>query len=111
MSEMKFKGTPGVWMLPHFVRDDVKCNCTTILSEKQSFMGGIADILYSLPEQDWREGDHAPIEEAKYNALLISKAPEMLQKLKDILAVKIVRKDEHEEIEELLEFIKSCVEL
>lgn len=75
---MEFKGTKGNWSIPHICREDIKCDCAFVLSEM--YCGSIATIDYSLT-RDIKDGDNPPIEEAKYNALLISKAPEILDML------------------------------
>ena len=69
MSE--FKGTKGKWFIDneesHIMSNDVYCN---VISTKNTI--GLADIY----------GDD---EQAKANALLISKAPEMLEMLKEVI--------------------------
>lgn len=73
---MEFKGTKGEWTLPHFADPKSNCKCGYVLCER--YCGSVATVNYSNDGDDWREGDYPPLEEAKYNAYLISAAPELL---------------------------------
>lgn len=64
-----FKGTPGPWMAPHFVRDDVRCNCAYVFSESQVGMGSICTIDHGAEDE--------PLEIAKANARLIAATPDL----------------------------------
>lgn len=109
----KFKGSPGPWSLPHFAIDEHKCNCRFVLSE--SNLGSVATVNFSTLDSDWRDGDHPPLEVAKYNALLISKAPDMLDMLKSCLSfieeLKNQGIDNWSEEENLRNLIKKSTEL
>lgn len=75
-----FKGTKGKWSLPHFADPNSKCKCGYVLCEQ--YCGSVTTVNYSNNGDDWRDGDYPPIEEAKYNAYLISAAPELLEACK-----------------------------
>lgn len=79
---MEFKGTKGKWTLPHFADPKSNCKCNYVLCE--SYCGSISSVNYSNYGDDWRNGDYPPLEEAKYNAYLISAAPEMLDALQQL---------------------------
>ena len=70
---MSAQHTPGPWMVPHFARDDVCCNCAYVFSESQVGMGSICTIDHG--------DENEPLEIAKANARLISAAPELLEAL------------------------------
>lgn len=96
MSE--FKGTKGEWTLPHFANNEAECNCKYILNPM--YEGCIATVEY---------GEYnPPLEEAKANALLISKAPEMLEMLNNILEDYDYARQNWEKLEQL---IKEATEL
>lgn len=73
--------TPGPWEEPHFVRDDIECNCASVV--EQGFAGGICTIhldngIVSIADG----GNDAPkLEEARANARLIAASPELLEAL------------------------------
>lgn len=67
----KLNVTKGEWYIPHFVKDDVTCNCPWILNE--GYVGSIATINWSK-NKSIEEGDSPPLEEAKANATLICDA-------------------------------------
>jgi hypothetical protein len=96
MKEYIFKGTPAPWSVPHICQENVECNCGYVLSE--SYMGSVCDIRYSLPDADWRQGDHAPLEEAIANGKLIAKAPDMLALLIKFAKNTNMFKTENEEL-------------
>ena len=82
---MEFKGTKGEWSLPHFAsnhnakeQDGFSCKCGYVCSEYH--LGAICEVLHS-PNIELSNGDNPPLEEAIYNALLISKAPKLLEML------------------------------
>lgn len=85
MDNFEFKGTNGPWYLPHLSDDSCQCNCTFVLND--SLFGSVADINYSKEGDDWMLGDHPPIEQAKYNGLLIAMAPEMLNAMKSVFDI------------------------
>lgn len=72
----QFRGTKSPWSVPHICLENLPCNCTFVLSEQ--YMGSVCDINYSAEGADWKEGDHAPLEEARANGFLISAAPDLL---------------------------------
>lgn len=80
-----FKGTKGEWSLPHFADPNSKCKCGYVLCEQ--YCGSVATINYSNEGDDWRDGDFPPIEEAKYNAYLISAAPMLLFELQELVRI------------------------
>jgi hypothetical protein len=66
--------TPGPWMVPHFARDEVKCNCGYVFSEFQHGMGSICEVNHGAEDE--------PIEVAKANARLIAACnPETMRAL------------------------------
>ena len=80
-----FKGTKREWSLPHFADPNSKCKCGYVLCEQ--YCGSVATINYSNECDDWRDGDFPPIEEAKYNAYLISAAPMLLFELQELVRI------------------------
>lgn len=62
--------TQWIWTVPHFVNDDVDCDCNSILSE--GYCGAVASVHFNnnLPIGEGGN-DAAPLEEAKANAKLI----------------------------------------
>lgn len=95
---MEFKGTKCEWTLPHFADPKSNCKCGYVLCEK--YCGSVATVNYSNDSDNWRNGGYPPVEEAKYNAYLISAAPELLQVL-----IYLLRKDRF-----TLDFHKKMVE-
>lgn len=82
---MEFKGTPGEWYLgddcnicSKVVDERVKNHKDEIVKEKDS--GEIAQCW-----EDFHDNTIKPREECFYNALLISKAPQMLKMLQSIV--------------------------
>jgi hypothetical protein len=76
------KFTPKPWSIPHFARDEVKCDCASILAE--GYMGAIAEVHFDNGLRIGNGGnDCPPIEEAKANARLMAAAPELLEALQD----------------------------
>jgi len=73
----EFKGTKAPWSVPHLCLENVECNCKYVLSEE--YMGSVCIIQYKAEGADWKEGDHAPLEEAKANGFLIASAPDLLK--------------------------------
>ena len=63
--------TPGEWSVPHLSRDDVACNCASVLCE--SYCGAIctihADDGRSIQDGG---GDNPKLPEAKANGMLIA---------------------------------------
>ena len=100
--ETKFKGTDAEWSVPHICTDKTSCNCSFVLVDGR--MGSLCKIDYSLPGDTWMDGDSPPLQEAKYNGLLISKSLKMLKMLERIASGDI----NQEEIESL---IIECTEL
>lgn len=80
---MEFKGTKGEWTLPHFADPKSNCKCGYVLCEK--YCGSVATVNYSNDSDNWRNGGYPPVEEAKYNAYLISASPELLQALQSLV--------------------------
>lgn len=72
--ERVMKHTAGPWTVPHFARNDVKCDCGYVFSDHQSGEGSICVVNYSKDQYDGYE----PIEVAQANAKIIAAAPEML---------------------------------
>jgi hypothetical protein len=75
---MEFKGTKGAWKINHTRSHicETKIVCGDIrIAEAKHYNDGQDD--------DWK--NDPALEEGRANALLISKAPEMLEMLKDIL--------------------------
>jgi hypothetical protein len=68
---MSAQHTPGPWIVPHFARDEVKCNCGYVFSEFQHGMGSICDVNHGAEDE--------PVEIAKANARLIAAAPDLLR--------------------------------
>jgi len=64
-------------MVPHFARDDVRCNCAYVFSESQVGMGSICTIDHG--------DENEPLEIAKANARLIAAAPELLAMLTKVV--------------------------
>lgn len=94
---MEFKGTKGEWS---------SCNCKWVLSE--GHCGSIATVNYSLEGEHWSEGDNPILEESKYNSLLISKAPEMLEMLIELAFICNLSDEKQREVNKL---IKEVTEL
>lgn len=84
---MSAQHTPGPWMVPHFARDDVGCNCAYVFSESQVGMGSICTIDHG--------DENEPLEIAKANAHLIAAAPELLAALVALHAVASVEEDKN----------------
>lgn len=74
--------TPGPWMAPHFVDDDVACNCKYVLCN--SYMGAICTVYVA---EGKNYGDDPPKDEASANAYLIAAAPDMYHAATKLLAV------------------------
>jgi len=75
----KFKGTQGKWVIKEFHgrhETDISCVDTRIASAKH----------YNYGNDDWTKNDPEP-EQGRANAILISKAPEMLEMLENILSI------------------------
>lgn len=80
---MEFKGTPGKWTVKHSVKNPSWNVIGTILGGRYK----IARCPYIV---DVRLGDYLnnrESDEQKYNALLISKAPELLEMLNESMGV------------------------
>lgn len=77
----EFKGTKGEWWLPHFADTTCECDCGFVLNE--SVMGAIATVHYHKSDKD----ENPPLEEAVYNARLISSAPNLLMILQELIDV------------------------
>lgn len=76
--------TKGPWDGPHFARDDISCNCTSVVSE--GYAGAIATIHFDNGKTIDDGGNGCPpLEEAKANARLIAAAPQMFEALQNIL--------------------------
>ena len=76
--------TPGPWMVPHFARDDVTCNCAFVLAE--GYCGAIATIHVGNGLLIGEGGnDCPPMPEAQANARLIAAAPELLAMLSAVM--------------------------
>ena len=68
---LKAGPTEGDWSVPHYSRDDVDCDCTSVLSE--SYCGAIATIHFNDGKPISEGGGDDPIpSEAKANGLLIA---------------------------------------
>ncbi len=77
----EFKGTKGEWWLPHFADPACGCDCGFVLNE--SVMGAIATVHYHKSDKD----ENPPLEEAIYNARLISASPDLLMALQKLIDV------------------------
>ena len=99
---MEFKGTKGKWVLYSASSPSIN-ECT-----KWSVYNGTKRIAlcYNLFEND--TSLNVSVEEGKANALLISKAPEMLEMLQWLNRKGGLGLDVHEQIEQL---IKQATEL
>lgn len=104
---MEFKGTKGKWIsgkdgniLSKLVIDRIKNHKDTIV---KSDTGEIAQCW-----ADFHDGTIIPEEECRANALLISKAPEMLEMLKKARKALLMLDSLSDEIEQL---IKEATEL
>lgn len=86
---MKFKGTKGNWKLKHSERNSALNIIGTNLGGRYK----IARLPYFINSRLSEEWNNKEVAEQKANALLISKAPEMLELLE-----KFVKSIEHEEI-------------
>jgi len=94
----EFKGTKGKWEI-----EDIKSPYETTINSSE----------YRIAEVKHFEGENFndPIEkEAKANALLISKAPEMLEMLQDILEQRLDGRD-YVSISDIQNLIKESTEL
>lgn len=76
--EMASKHTPGPWLVPHFARPDIQCNCGYVLSP--NYMGAIATVHFE-GEKPGEYDDNPPLDEAIANARLIAATPDMLAAL------------------------------
>lgn len=85
----EFKGTIGRWEINHRASRNVRCDNVSVANCSAGQSGELE------------------VEE-RYNALLISKAPEMLKMLKKVLAENHCTPDTDKEIEQL---IKEATEL
>ena len=77
---MASKHTPGPWLVPHFARPDIQCNCGYVLSP--NYMGAIATVHFE-GEKPGEYDDNPPLDEAIANARLIAAAPDMFAILQD----------------------------
>lgn len=94
---MEFKGTKGKWELK---------DCTLLNPNRDSKKGNIWEIAQCYTGFNEKE----TITQCKANALLISKAPEMFEMLKDILSG--IRGENFEVTEyEIEQLIKQATEL
>lgn len=75
---MASKHTPGPWLVPHFARPDIQCNCGYVLSP--NYMGAIATVHFE-GEKPGEYDDNPPLDEAIANARLIAATPDMLAAL------------------------------
>lgn len=73
-----FKGTPGPWSTPHFAVSNHGCDCRWVFSSEESGCLTIATINVAEGDENYEDPE---LEEAKYNALLISKAPDLASML------------------------------
>ena len=92
---MEFKGSKGKWEV-------------SIPEDSNGFIyvgGGQIATCYTVDYKDWEQ---SPTQETKANAILISKAPEMLEMLKEILYGDLDPKDVFKKAEQL---IKEATEL
>jgi hypothetical protein len=97
---MEFKGTKGKWIFREGYRNDV------ITADDRSF--GIVDFG---TEQEAYLADY-PLQELKANALLISKAPEMLEMLKELVKQNTYRGyEESEDVIEAKKLIKVATQI
>jgi hypothetical protein len=88
-SKRKFKGTPGIWPLPHFVRKekDGDCICGFILPECMHCVGNLfvkQEDLDGIP-RGIDDSENPPLEEAIANAHLICNSPKLLNAAQDML--------------------------
>ena len=101
---MEFKGTKGKWVISEVGKPNENNDNTgkhTVTVENNSNYGFV-DVWFSNGFQCDND------KEALYNALLISKAPEMLEMLKDIVEQENVSQSAHDAIYDL---IKEATEL
>lgn len=93
---MEFKGTKGKWQIVESTIDETKINTDSFrICEVKHYKQQIDDELL---EPSFLEGE--------YNALLISKAPEMLEML-----IKLTTTMDYKNIEEAKQLIKEATEL
>ena len=95
----KFKGTKGKWKVH-------KGSHYFSVKYEENERGGINLFMIS---EDYK-GFHSLVEECEANALLISKAPEMLEMLEDLITI-LKHYAEIEKIEQLRKLIKEATEL
>ncbi len=110
MNNMEFKGTKSKW----FTIDNkigAVYSEETLKKVKQKGLGeSCAEICQCW--EDFHDNKIISTEEMKANALLISKAPEMLELLKTISIIYPVRTQEEKEIvNEITELIKQATTL
>lgn len=67
--------TSAPWLMPHFARPDIECNCGYVLSP--NYMGAIATVHFE-GEKPGVYDDNPPMDEAIANARLIAAAPDLL---------------------------------
>jgi len=93
---MEFKGTKGKWE----VVDKSKLESTIISNGKR-----ISDVKSFGIETEYKGIKHTDptTEEKNYNALLISKAPELLKMLESVLKDNYNHSDKMREIQQLIE--------
>ena len=94
-----FKGTKGKWKVN-------KGSHYFSVKYEENERGTINLFMIS---EDYK-GSHSLVEECEANALLISKAPEMLEMLEDLITI-LKHYAEIEKIEQLRKLIKEATEL
>lgn len=95
---MEFKGTKGKWVLVNDFND--------LESEKSE---SIASFHWNY--EDYHTTMVKNEIEGKHNALLISKAPEMLEMLKELINCNPLHKGYHEKKLKAIKLIKEATEL
>lgn len=84
LTELLEKATKGEWSVPHLCRDDIDCDCASILVE--GYMGGIGEIWTDNGKQITDGGnDCPPLSEAKANGQLIAYLVNHAEAIRDLV--------------------------
>lgn len=56
---MDSKHTPGPWVVPHFARDEVECNCASVVCE--GYAGAVATVHIGNGKPIGKGGNDSPL--------------------------------------------------
>lgn len=78
---MDINHTPGPWTVPHFANKDLPCDCLFVLAD--GYLGSICTISVDNGILGLENGENnsPPLNEAIFNAKLISTSPDLLKSL------------------------------